>query len=130
MTTALLTYLPVGVIVQGGRHRPFIGLTFLFFTLVPACLALAHGQAGLVVAFLVYGPARDRRARRGKSLITSLFPAEYRARGVGLYWSWRAFAICPAPVVARSSGSVRAACAPWSAFGIGVAGSLLYAGSH
>ena len=128
MTTALLTYLPVGVIVQGGRHRPFIGLTFVFFTLVPACLALAHGQAGLVVAFLVYG-LREIGEPARKSLITSLFPAEYRARGVGLYWSWRAFAICPAPVV---GALIWQAFGPrallWSAFGIGVAGSLLYAG--
>jgi len=44
MTTALLTYLPVGAIVEKGHHRPFIGLTFVFFTLVPACLALARGR--------------------------------------------------------------------------------------
>lgn len=126
MTTALATYLPVGAIVEKGHHRPFIGLTFLFFTLVPACLALAHGTVGLVVAFLVYG-LREIGEPARKSMITSLFPAEYRARGVGLYWSWRAFAICPAPVVGAlvwQHFGPRALL--WSAFGIGILGSALY----
>ena len=127
MTTALVTYLPVGAIVSGGRHRPFIGLTFVFFTLAPACLALAHGRAGLVVAFLVYG-LREIGEPARKATITSLFPPTYRARGVGLYWSWRAFAICPAPVVGallwRAFGP-RALL--WTAFAVGVLGSLLYA---
>ena len=126
MTTALLTYLPVGAIVQKGRHRPFIGLTFVFFTLGPACLALAHGRLSLVVAFLVYG-LREIGEPARKGLITSLFPAEYRARGVGLYWGWRAFLIFPAPVVGAliwQQFGPRALLL--SAFGMGVAGSLLY----
>ena len=98
MTIALLTYLPVGAIVEKGHHRPFIGLTFAFFTLVPLCLALARGKVSLVIAFLAYG-LREIGEPARKSLITSLFPAEYRARGVGLYWGWRAFAIWPAPIV-------------------------------
>jgi MFS family permease len=126
MTTALLTYLPVGAIVEKGHHRPFIGLTFVFFTLVPACLALAHGKVSLVIAFFVYG-LREIGEPARKSLITSLFPVEYRARGVGLYWGWRAFAICPAPVV---GALVWQAFGPrallWTAFGIGLVGSGLY----
>lgn len=127
MTTALATYLPVGAIVSKGHHRPFIGLTFVFFTLVPATLALAHGKTSLVIAFLVYG-LREIGEPARKSLITSLFPAEYRARGVGLYWGWRAFAICPAPVV---GALIWQAFGPrallWTAFAIGLAGSALYA---
>jgi MFS family permease len=127
MTTALLTYLPVGAIVERGHHRPFIGLTFLFFTLVPACLALARGKTSLVIAFLVYG-LREIGEPARKSLITSLFPAEYRARGVGLYWGWRAFAIFPAPIV---GALIWQAAGPhallWTAFGVGVVGSLMFA---
>jgi len=128
MTTALATYLPVGAIVEQGHHRPFIGLTFLFFTLTPAALALAHGQVGLVIAFLVYG-LREIGEPARKSTITSLFPAEYRARGVGLYWGWRAFAIFPAPIVGaliwqRFGPHVLL----WCAFAMGVLGSALFWG--
>jgi len=35
-----------------------------------------------------------------KSLITAGFPAEVRARGVGIYWGLRSFAFFPAPIVA------------------------------
>ena len=126
MTTALITYLPVGAIMRSGRHRPFIGLTFVFFTLAPLCLALAHGTKGLVLAFLVYG-LREIGEPARKGLITSLFPAEYRARGVGLYWGWRAFAIFPAPIVGAliwQQFGPRALLV--SAFVMGVAGSLVY----
>lgn len=126
MTTALATYLPVGAIVDRGHHRPFIGLTFLFFTLMPAALALAHGIPGLVIAFLIYG-LREIGEPARKTLITSLFPAEYRARGVGLYWGWRAFAICPAPLV---GALVWQAFGPrtllWCAFGVGALGSAAF----
>lgn len=98
MTTALLTYFPVAAIVDRGHQRPFIGLTFLLFALTPLFFALARGPGGLVLAFLCYG-LREIGEPARKSLITSSFPAEYRARGVGLYWSWRAFAIFPAPLV-------------------------------
>ena len=97
MTTALATYLPVAAITDRGHQRPFVGLTFVLFALTPAAFALAHGPAGLVLAFLVYG-LREIGEPARKSLITSMFPAEYRARGVGLYWGWRAFAIFPAPL--------------------------------
>ena len=127
MTTALLTYLPVGAIVEKGHHRPFIGLTFVFFTLVPLCLALARGKVSLVIAFLAYG-LREIGEPARKSLITSLFPAEYRARGVGLYWGWRAFAIWPAPIV---GALIWQAAGPhallWTAFAVGVVGSLVFA---
>jgi MFS family permease len=126
MTTALLTYLPIGAIVRRGHHRPFIGLTFAFFTLVPAALALAHGPIGLTIAFLVYG-LREIGEPARKTIITSAFPEAYRARGVGLYWSWRAFAICPAPVVgAWIWGAWGPRALLWSAFACGVAGTLLY----
>ncbi len=126
MTTALATYLPVGAIVEKGHHRPFIGLTFVFFTLVPAALALAHGKAGLVAAFLVYG-LREIGEPARKSMITSLFPTEYRARGVGLYWSWRSFAVFPAPIVGALIWQRFGPHALlWCAFFVGVAGSGLY----
>ena len=127
MTTALATYLPVAAIVDKGHQRPFVGLTFVLFALTPVCFALAHGTAGLVLAFVAFG-LREIGEPARKSLITSLFPAEYRARGVGLYWSWRAFAIFPAPIVGALV---------WEAYGprtllvtaaaVGIAGAGLFA---
>src|SRR6187401_3525990 len=91
-TTALLTYIPVAKWVdRSASPRPFIGVTFLLFSLFPICLVvlprLAVGlglpvMAGLVVAYVVNG-LREFGEPARKSLITAGFPAEVRARGVG-----------------------------------------------
>jgi MFS family permease len=104
--TALLTYLPIGRLTQRVGLQPFIGLTFVFFALFPLVLALVP-DAALVVAFVVYG-LREVGEPARKALITSLMPEAVRARGVGLYWGLRSFAICSAPL---------AGAAVWYAFG-------------
>jgi MFS family permease len=127
MVSALATYLPVAAITDRGHQRPFVGLTFVLFALTPAFLALAHGAAGLVLAFVIYG-LREIGEPARKSLITSLFPEEYRARGVGLYWGWRAFAICPAPI---AGALIYEGFGPrtllWCACGVGLTGAALFA---
>lgn len=91
--SALLTYLPIGRLTQNFGLQPFIGVTFVFFALFPLVLALAPDGAWLAVAFVVYG-LREIGEPARKALITSLLPEEVRARGVGLYWGLRSFAIC------------------------------------
>ena len=114
-------------VVDRGHQRPFIGLTFVLFALTPLCFALARGHLGLVVAFVCYG-LREIGEPARKSMITNSFPASYRARGVGLYWGWRAFAIFPAPLV---GALLWQAFGPRgllvSAFAVGLAGAVLFA---
>jgi predicted MFS family arabinose efflux permease len=106
-TTALLTYLPIGRMTRTVGLQPFIGLTFVFFALFPLALVLLPGGDWLVLAFVVQG-LREIGEPARKALITSLLPPEVRARGVGLYWGIRAFAICTASL---------AGAALWLAFG-------------
>lgn len=94
---ALLTYLPIGRLTQTVGLQPFIGVTFVFFALFPLVLALVPGGGWLALAFVVYG-LREIGEPARKALITSLLPEPARARGVGLYWGLRSFAICPASV--------------------------------
>jgi predicted MFS family arabinose efflux permease len=94
-TVALLTYLPIGRMTRTVGLQPFIGLTFVFFSLFPLALALLPGGDWLVLAFVVQG-LREIGEPARKALITSLLPPEVRARGVGLYWGLRSFAICTA----------------------------------
>src|SRR5262249_40973559 len=105
--TALLTDLPVGRVTRKGGAEPVLGLTFVFFALFPLALALAPGPAWLPLAFVVYG-LREVGEPARKALITSLLPEPVRARGVGLYWGLRSFAICSASL----AGAVL-----WGAFG-------------
>jgi len=91
--TALMTYLPIGRLTERAGLQPFIGLTFIFFALFPLVLSVVPDGPWLYAAFAVYG-LREIGEPARKALITSLVPEEVRARGVGLYWGLRTFAIC------------------------------------
>jgi predicted MFS family arabinose efflux permease len=104
---ALATYLPVGGMTRRFGLEPFVGVTFLFFAAFPLVLAWSPGGWWLTIAFAVYG-LREIGEPARKALITSLMPEEIRARGVGLYWGLRSFAISSAPLVGA---------ALWIAFG-------------
>lgn len=107
--TALATYVPVAKWVdRSDSPRPFIGLTFLLFSLFPICLVAlpkltdalgAPVIAGLVLTYVLNG-LREIGEPARKALISGGFPPEVRARGIGLYWGLRSFAFCPAPLVA------------------------------
>ncbi|MEO6223028.1 MAG: MFS transporter [Vicinamibacterales bacterium] len=108
-TTALATYVPMAKwIDRSASPKPFIGLTFLLFSLFPICLVLLPKLcgllgvpviAGLVVTFVLNG-LRELGEPARKALISSGFDKNIRARAIGLYWGLRAFAFCPAPLVA------------------------------
>jgi MFS family permease len=107
--TALATYIPIAKwIDRSPSPKPFIGTTFLLFSLFPITLVLlpkacaAAGApviVGLVLVYVLNG-LRELGEPARKALISSGFPPEVRARAVGLYWGLRSFAFCPAPLVA------------------------------
>ena len=107
--TALATYVPVAKWVdRSPSPRPFIGLTFLLFSLFPICLVVLPRvsvalrlpvTAGLVLTFVING-LRELGEPARKALIATGFPPHIRARAVGLYWGLRSFAFFPAPLVA------------------------------
>ena len=106
--TALLTYIPVGKMVdRAPSPKPFIGLTFFLFALFPINLVVLPRilpslgvplGASLSLVFILNG-LREIGEPARKSLIAGGFPAEIRARGVGLYWGMRSFSFCPAPLI-------------------------------
>jgi predicted MFS family arabinose efflux permease len=104
---ALATYLPIGGMTRKVGLEPFVGVTFLFFALFPLVLAWTPGGWWLLIPFVVYG-LREIGEPARKALITSLMPEPVRARGVGLYWGLRSFAISSASLVGA---------ALWYAFG-------------
>jgi predicted MFS family arabinose efflux permease len=124
--TALLTYLPVGRLTRTVGLQPFIGVTFVFFALFPLTLALLPGGWWLALAFVVNG-LRETGEPARKALITSLLQEEVRARGVGLYWGLRSFAICPASLAGAAVWywlGPRALL--YAAAGLGAVGAALY----
>lgn len=135
--TALATYVPIAKWVdRAASPQPFIGTTFLLFSLFPIALVLLPKlcaylglpvTAGLVVAFVING-LRELGEPARKALISTGFPAPIRARAVGLYWGLRSFAFCPAPLVA---GVLWSTIGPDATFliggSIGLMGTVWYA---
>jgi MFS family permease len=123
--TALLTYLPIGRMTRTVGLQPFIGVTLIFFALFPLVLAVIPSQ-WLVVAFIVYG-LREIGEPARKALITSLMPEAVRARGVGLYWGVRSFAICSASLVgAVLWWTLGPEALLYTAFGLGCVGAGVF----
>ena len=108
-TTALATYVPMAKWIDKSLSpKPFIGTTFLLFSLFPICLVLlpklsaAIGlpvMVGLVLTYVLNG-LRELGEPARKALITTGFEPHIRARAVGIYWGLRSFAFFPAPIVA------------------------------
>ncbi|MEZ5318091.1 MAG: MFS transporter [Vicinamibacterales bacterium] len=108
-TTALLTYVPIAKWVdRSPSPRPFIGTTFLLFSIFPIALVLlprAFAAAGLpviggfVLTYVLNG-LRELGEPARKALISTGFEPDVRARAIGLYWGLRSFAFFPAPLVA------------------------------
>ncbi len=127
-TIALLTYLPVGRMTAVVGLQPFVGLTFVFFALFP--LSLIYVPAGWEwLAFVVYGMREIGEPAR-KALITTSMPEAIRARGVGLYWGIRAFAVCCSALVGAWLWQIGGPSLLFpTACGFGILGALVFYGS-
>lgn len=125
-TISLLTYLPIGRLTRTVGLQPFIGFTFIFFALFPLALAWLPDGDWLLLAFIIQG-LREVGEPARKALITSLLTPEVRARGVGLYWGVRAFAICTASL---AGAGIWLASGPqmllYAAFACGCIGAALF----
>jgi MFS family permease len=85
MITAMICYIPVAHFADRYGRRPFVLITFLFFTLFPITLLWATSFAGLVLAFVVRGLKEFGEPAR-KALIIGEARPELRARTYGAYY--------------------------------------------
>jgi MFS family permease len=85
MVTAMLCYIPVAHLADKYGRRPFVLITFLFFTLFPLSLLWAHNFAWLAFAFVVRGLKEFGEPAR-KALIIGEAAPELRARTYGAYY--------------------------------------------
>jgi hypothetical protein len=93
--TALVTYLPIGRMTRAVGLQPFVGVSFVCFALFPLALALCPGPEWLPLVFVLNG-LREIGEPARKAIITTHFPEQVRARGVGLYWGLRSLCVAPA----------------------------------
>jgi MFS family permease len=85
MVTAMLCYVPVAHLADKYGRRPFVLVTFVFFTLFPVTLIFAHDFKWLALAFVVRGLKEFGEPAR-KALIIGEAAPELRARTYGAYY--------------------------------------------
>ncbi|HEV2691469.1 MAG TPA: MFS transporter, partial [Verrucomicrobiae bacterium] len=85
MIAAMACYIPVAHLADKYGRRPFVLITFGFFTLFPVTLIFAHSFGWLAVAFVVRGFKEFGEPAR-KALIIGEAAPELRARTYGAYY--------------------------------------------
>jgi MFS family permease len=85
MVTAMFCYIPVAHLADKYGRRPFVLITFVFFTLFPVTLLWAHDFKWLALAFVVRGLKEFGEPAR-KALIIGEAVPELRARTYGAYY--------------------------------------------
>ena len=85
MITAMFCYIPVAHLADKYGRRPFVLITFVFFTLFPVTLLWAHDFKWLALAFVVRGLKEFGEPAR-KALIIGEAAPELRARTYGAYY--------------------------------------------
>ncbi|HOX59566.1 MAG TPA: MFS transporter [Candidatus Paceibacterota bacterium] len=85
MVTAMICYIPVAHLADKYGRRPFVLVTFMFFTLFPVTLLWATSFGWLALAFVVRGLKEFGEPAR-KALIIGEAVPELRARTYGAYY--------------------------------------------
>lgn len=86
MCSAILIYIPVARLVEKtGTKKPYIAITFGFFSLFPLVLMFSGSLAALVFAFVIRGLKEFGEPAR-KALILDLAPQANKALTYGAYY--------------------------------------------
>jgi len=85
MATAVLVYIPVAYLADRTTKKPFVTITFVFFTLFPLVLWTSRSFEWLILAFFLRGLKEFGEPTR-KALIMDLAPESCKAGMFGLYY--------------------------------------------
>jgi len=85
MATAVLVYIPVAYLADRTTKKPFVVITFVFFTLFPLVLWYSRSFEWLMLAFFLRGLKEFGEPTR-KALIMDLAPDSCKAGMFGLYY--------------------------------------------
>lgn len=88
MATAVLVYIPVAHLADKTTKKPFVVVTFIFFTFFPLVLLFCQSFLWLIPAFILRGLKEFGEPTR-KALILDLAPETCKAGMYGLYYFLR-----------------------------------------
>tara|TARA_B100000315_G_scaffold260330_1_gene320897 strand:- start:2481 stop:3674 length:1194 start_codon:yes stop_codon:yes gene_type:complete len=125
MLVSIIVYVPVAKFADKIGRKPFITLTFVFFSLFPLAVVLSNNIEFLVLAFLIAG-LREIGEPARKALIVDLAPKEARGRQVGVYYLIRSLAVFPASVIGAFLWTLSPQLLFYISSGIGVLGTIIF----
>jgi MFS family permease len=126
MATAVLIYIPVANLADRTSKKPFVVVTFSFFTLFPLALPFCDSFAWLVPAFILRGLKEFGEPTR-KALIMDLAPENCKAGMFGLYYLIRDVFVSVAAFGGAFLWQISPVANFLSAFGFGLLGTLAFA---
>jgi len=126
MITAMLVYIPVAYFADKSTKKPFVLMTFVFFTLFPLVLYFSRSMPMLIFAFIIRGFKEFGEPTR-KALIMDLAPEGHKAATFGTYYLVRDVIVS----VAAFGGAYLWRLSPeinlFVAFGFGILGTVVFA---
>jgi MFS family permease len=123
MLTAIVSYLPAAALAGRAEKKPFVLLTYVFFTLFPLAVLLSRTFGALVAAYAV-GGLREIGEPARKALIVDFADPRARGRTVGVYYAIRGFAVAGAAAVGGALWTIRPSLTFLTAAALGTAGTL------
>ena len=126
MATAVLVYVPVAYLADKTTKKPFVVMTFVFFTLFPLTLLFCRSFNWLVLAFILRGFKEFGEPTR-KALIMDLAPEDCKAGMFGLYYLVRDVFVSIAAFGGAFLWQISPATNFLAAFSCGVIGTLGFA---
>ncbi len=126
MITAMVIYIPVAYFADKYRKKPFILITFMFFTLFPLVLIFSKTFGMLVVAFIIRGMKEFGEPTR-KALIMDLAPEAEKAGTFGAYYMVRDIFVSAAAFGAAFLWNVSPEVNFTVAFAFGIIGCIIFA---
>ena len=126
MTTAMLVYIPVAYLADKTTKKPFVVITFGFFTIFPVVLWFCQSFKWLVLAFILRGLKEFGEPTR-KALIMDLAPEDRKAAMFGLYYLLRDIVVSVAAVGGAFLWQIGPSTNFIVAFLFGVAGTAFFA---
>ena len=126
MATAMLIYIPVAYLADRSTKKPFVVMTFVFFTFFPLVLLFSQSFWPLAAAFALRGLKEFGEPTR-KALIMDLAPEDRKAATFGLYYLIRDTIVSAAAFGGAFLWLISPQVNFLTAFACGAAGTIFFA---
>jgi MFS family permease len=125
MITAALIYIPVASFSDRLERKPFVVITFIFFSIFPLFLYFSRSYLFLIFAFIIRGLKEFGEPTR-KAMIMDLSVKNAEARSFGLYYFVRDFIVSFAAFAGGFLWKISPSVNLFTAFAAGVIGTLYF----